>query len=206
MLVYLKHYIPLAHPFTLLGSSKGCRRQTCLCPFSLKSDYKHYYCKLLSKQHFNFIKVSNEDIIAIISYYLQMLFHYIVPPLNCGQLTLKTSDSLCLTLFARRWFSCCGKAGGAVSAAVCCAAATASTVTTGLEPNAATASALRVWELDLRHSVTITYEISWVGAEFLLGMTRLLTVTKWVTSTPLQLQKLDKLGGWGKHSAARASH
>lgn len=80
MLVCLKHYIPLAHPFTLLGSSKGHRRQTCLCPFSLKSDYKHYYCKLLSKQHFNFIKVSNEDIIAIISYYLQMLFHYVISP------------------------------------------------------------------------------------------------------------------------------
>lgn len=41
-------------PFTLLGSSTGCRRQTCLCPFPLKSNCKHSYCKSLSKQHFQF--------------------------------------------------------------------------------------------------------------------------------------------------------
>lgn len=35
---------------------------------------------------------------------------------------------------------------------------------TVLQPNAAAASVLGMWEQDFRHKVTITYEISWVGA------------------------------------------
>lgn len=52
--------------------------------------------------------------------------------------------------------------GGDVPAAARCAAAPLCTVTTELESIAATTSPLRMWELDFRHNVTITYEIHWV--------------------------------------------
>lgn len=42
------------------------------------------------------------NIIAIICYYLQMLFHYIASPLNRGELNLKTSASLCCIPSAHR--------------------------------------------------------------------------------------------------------
>lgn len=64
-----------------------------------------------------------------------------------------------------------------------------------LQPNAAATSVLGMWEQDFRHKVTITYEISWVGAWFLLGMARPLPVKTWGASKSLQLQKLHILAG-----------
>lgn len=66
-------------PLWCWGAIKATEDKLVSVP-SLKCDYKNYYCKSLSKSCH---KVSNEDNIAIIDYYLQIFFFIILfPPQN----------------------------------------------------------------------------------------------------------------------------